>query len=309
MREVLRLNRVERDLELNGSSSNTGPEKLELKRTRGKDRLSDKYLAGLLDSDGCIHLMWNPPMRRENWDGTGPQRAYAVVSFHQKAPGRRFMELAASGLRPPSLREVCCHLEFVKTLYTFLEGSGHQGDRCSDATSQVSGPEKSTCNYAIAMNGEVMDVQEGKQRFDAARGTSAIRNIRQRNGVGYMDGNRSFAIRIPKGMSAPPVLWVYDEAVERVGIDLLQKAYGRSVRSLWLRMARRCDLGSVMDAAEVRSMFESGKTSLAEHMVLKKDRAYFILGWAKMGISRKECILSAMKQLSRPHGLMVRAVI
>src|SRR4249920_3985727 len=106
LREILRVDRFVGDLELNGSSSNTGPEKLEPKGTRGKDRLSDKYLAGLLDSDGSIQLMWNPPMRRENWDGTGPQRAYAVVSFHQKAPGRSFMELIASSLTPPSLEKV-----------------------------------------------------------------------------------------------------------------------------------------------------------------------------------------------------------
>jgi hypothetical protein len=304
----LRLNRVERDLELNGSSSNTGPEKLEPKGTRGKDRLSDKYLAGLLDSDGCIHLMWNPPMRRENWDGTGPQRAYAVVSFHQKAPGRSFMELIASSLTPPSLEKVwgCFGIREYS-------GTHHWNVAGTKAVSVLMRLRKflvlkrALADCAIDMNGEVMDVQVGKQRFDAARGASPMpKHPTRKWAAGYIDGNGSFAIRIPKGMSAQPVLSVCDEAVERVGIDLLQKAYGGSVQELVTENGTPIVTWVLsMDAAKVRSMFESGKTALAKHMVLKNDQAYFLLGCAKMGHFRDaERIQLAMKQLQvQPHRL------
>ena len=52
-------------------------------------------------------------------------------------------------------------------------------------------------------------------------------------------------------------------------------------------------------------MFESGKTALAKHMVLKNDQAYFILGRAKMGhFGDARNALSAMKQLQvQPHRL------
>ena len=85
-------------------------------------------------------------------------------------------------------------------------------------------------------------------------------------------------------MSAQPVLSVCDEAVERVGIDLLQKAYGGSIQEFITENGTPIVTWVLsMDAAKVRSMFESGKTALAKHMVLKNDQAYFILGCAKDG--------------------------
>jgi hypothetical protein len=292
------------NLELKGSSSNTGPGKLEPRGTRAKGRLSDKYLAGLLDSDGCICLKWYD----DHKDQTGPRRAQAVVSFSQKTPDHSFMRLIASSLTPPSLADVWGTIGTIA-----YSGTHHWVVAGSKAVSVLMRLRKflvlkrALADCAIDMNGKFMDVEEGKQRFDAARGASPMpKHPTRKWAAGYIEGNGTFNVNIPNGLGGHLSLMVCDEAIERVGVDLLKKAYGGSIRehltphgtpivtwTLWL------------DAAKVRSMFESGKTGLAKHMVLKTDQIYFLLGCAKMGHFRDgERIKAGLEQLrSQAHRL------
>lgn len=305
---MLRRNRSGCDLELtNGGSSNTGPEKREPSGTRGKDRLSDKYLAGLLDADGNIGLMWNPPARRENWDGTGPQRAYATIRFDQKTPGMDFMELIANSLTPPSLPVVWGSFGTSESGTHYWRTAGSKATSVLMRLKKYLVLKRALADCAIDMNGSTFDVEEGKQRFDTARSASPMpKHPTRKWAAGYIDGNGSFAVRVPKGVSAQPVLSVCDEAFERVGVDLLQKAFGGSVQESVTEAGTPIVTWVLsMDAAKVRSTFESGKTALAKHMVLKNDQAYFLLGCAKMGHFRDaEAIVDAMKRLQvQPHRL------
>lgn len=307
-REVLCRDSSSGDLELNSSSSKTGPEKLELKGTRGKVRLSDKYLAGLLDSDGSIYLMWNPLCRRENWDGTGPQRSYIMVAFDQKTPDKSFMELVANSLTPPSLPHNWGSIGQNQSSGSYYwKVAGTKAVSVLMRLKKFLVCKKKLAEVAIDMNGQVMDVVVGKTKFDAARtGSPMPKHPTRKWSAGYIDGNGSFDVRIPKGMAGQAILTVCDEAKERVGVDLLQKAYGGSVQEyVTPHGTEMVNWTLSMDAAKIRSVFESDKGGLAKSMVLKTDQIYFLLGCAKMGHLRDgKHIQDALYQLrNQPHRL------
>lgn len=270
--------------------------------TRGKGRLSDKYLAGLLDSDGCICLKWY------RQDGTDLQRAQAVVSFSQKTVDQSLMHLIANSLTPPSLEKAWGTVDTVaySSTHTWVV-AGSKAVSVLMRLKKFLVLKRALADCAIEMNGKVMDVAEGKQKFDAVRGASPMpKHPTRKWAAGYLDGNGTFNVNIPNGLGGHVSLQVCDEAIERVGVDLLQKAYGGSIREYATPKGTPIVTWTLwMDAAKVRSMFESGKTGLAKHMILKTDQIYFLLGCAKLGHFRDgERIKAGLEQLrSQPHRL------
>lgn len=280
------------------SPCKTGPRKLETVRTatRGKrERLSDKYIAGLLDSDGWIH-----PVQMGD-------RVQVRAGISQNV-GPEFLELVAFSLTPPSLER------YWGTIW-----SNNSGVHCWQATGSRAVSvlmrlrkylvlKRAVADYAIGVNSKIMSVDECRQQFAALKGAAPMpKHPTRKWSAGYIDGNGHFHVGIhSSGRSASVSLRVNDEAEERVGIDLLQKAHGGSVNvrntpngvplAFW-------DLS--MDAAKLRSMFESGKGGLAKHMILKTDQVYFLLGCAQMGHFRDgEHIKAGVEQLrSQPHRL------
>lgn len=295
------------------SSSNTGPKQLENAvlasgATRGKGRLSDKYLAGLLDSDGSIMLMWNPPCRRENWDGTGPQRAYVVVAFSQKTGDMDFMRSIANSLTPPSLPQVWGSFGTRSDTDTqYWKVAGTKATSVLMRLKKYLVCKRNVAEVAIEMNGQIMDVAAGKAQLEAARAVLITpKHPTRKWAAGYIDGNGSFDVRVPKGMAGQPILSVSDEAKERNGVELLHKAFGGSIQeSVTPNGTPMVYWVLSMDAAKCRSIFENTKTGLGKHMMLKTDQVYFLLGCAKMGHFRDgERIRNALYQLRiQPHRL------
>jgi hypothetical protein len=105
-------------------------------------------------------------------------------------------------------------------------------------------------------------------------------------------------------MSGRPIVRVNSKATERAGCDLLQKAFGGTVREFVSEKGTPMVTWHLdMDAAKFRSIFE--KFGIAKHMTLKTDEAYFLLGCAKMGHFRDgERIQQALRSLrTGPHRL------
>lgn len=272
--------------------------------TRSKVRLSDKYLAGLLDSDGCIALIWNPPLMRKGEEGL--QRAYVTVQFSQKTPDMSFMHLIANSLTPPSLEEVWGSFRTSESGTHYWLTAGTKATSVLMRLKKYLVLKRTLADCAIEMNGRAMDVEEGKKHFDAARAASPMPNHPTRKWVaGYLDGNAHFQVRLRNGMSADVLLRVNDEAFERVGLDLLQKAFGGSCREYVIPSGNKMvEWRLSMDTAKMRSMFESGRSGIAKHMTLKTDQVYFLLGCARFGHWRDgERIKNGVEQLRSTYPL------
>jgi hypothetical protein len=272
--------------------------------TRSKVRLSDKYLAGMLDSDGCIALVWNPPLQRREEEGL--QRAYATVQFSQKTPDMSFMHLIANSLTPPSLEQVWGSFRTSPSGAHYWVTAGTKATSVLMRLKKYLVLKRALADCAIEMNGKAMNVEEGKRRFDAARTASPMPKHPTRKWVaGYLDGNANFHVYVRDGMSATVSLRVNDEAFERVGLDLLQKAFGGSCREYVIPSGNKMvEWQLSMDTAKVRSMFESDRGGIAKHMTLKTDQVYFLLGCARFGHWRDgERIQAGVEQLRSTYPL------
>ena len=279
LREVLRLNRSCGDLELVNGSSKTGPEKLEPKGTRGKAKLSDKYLAGLIDADGCITF----DQRRLD---DGLVYVYPTLVVTQKA-GPEFISLVANSLTPPSLSKLwgCFSTKPDGTLVWRV--NGRKAISVLMRLKKYLVLKRSLAELAIEINAKPFVVGETDKAIEAAKLRMPNPKHHTRKwAAGYIDGDGCFAaMTVNDGrMSASIRLIVDSEAFRRVGIDLLYKAWGGSIREYVSPYGTPMVKWTlVMDAAKLRSIFESGKDGIAKHMVLKADQVYFLLGCAKMG--------------------------
>ena len=272
--KVLCVDRVVGDLELNGGSSKTGPEKLEPKGTRGKERLSDKYLAGLLDADGSIMLKWTP-------------KACIYVSFAQKNPGIEFLRVVASSLTPPSLPEVWGHFQIIPDSGTAEWRVG--GSRAISILMRIKRYlviKRAIAECAIEINGKPRST-DIEARFASTKGASPMPKHPTRKWVaGFLDGDGTFNIVLPGDgrWACQPTVMVMVPKWERVAVDLLAKAYGGSQQERVTPNGCEMVVWTLyLDPPKLRSIFESEKGGIAKHMVLKTDQIYFLLGCARMG--------------------------
>lgn len=291
------------DLELNSSSSDTGPKKLEPKGTRGKGKLPLKYLAGLLDADGSITY------QIKEWDGPrcGPSKCIQVyLSFHQSG-SREFIELVAWSLTPPSCTEYWGHVKQDKRhereAWSWAVG-GRRAVSVCNLLKKYLVIKRGLAELAGKVDGRNMDREEIETAWRAADVPIVPKHPTTKWTAGYIDGDGSFGARLPPDReSVQIILEVSAETRRRAGLELLQKQYGGSIHDRTNAPSSMWTL--VMDAAKFRSMFESGKGRLARSMFLKTDQVYFLLGCAKMGHFRDGvAIKAALESLrTQPHRL------
>lgn len=304
--KVLREHSARADLELDGSSSKTGPEKLEpVQGTRGKSKLPLKYLAGLLDADGSINY------QIREWDGPkcGPsKRVQVYLSFHQSG-SREFIELVAWSLTPPSCSQYWGHIKLdarhAREAWTWSVGGRHAVSVCNLLKKYLV-IKRGLAELAGRVNGQDIDREVVEAAWRAADVPIVPKHPTTKWVAGYLDGDGSFSARCPKDReSAQIVLQVTSEKRRRAGVELLHKQYGGSLHDHTNTGVELTSWVLSFDAAKFRSMFESGKGRLARSMCLKTDQVYFLLGCAKMGHFRDGvAIKAALDSLrAQPHRL------
>jgi hypothetical protein len=208
-----------------------------------------------------------------------------TVQFSQKTPDMSFMHLIANSLTPPSLETTWGSFRTCESGTQYWCVAGTKATSVLMRLRKFLVLKRALADCAIEMNGKAMDAEEGKRRFDAARAASPMpKHPTRKWQAGYIDGNGYFQARVPNGQGAQVYLRVNDEAFERVGLDLLQKAHGGSCREyVTPNGVPMVEWQLYLDAAKMRSIFESGRGGIAKHMTLKTDQVYFLLGCAKMG--------------------------
>jgi hypothetical protein len=123
--------------------------------------------------------------------------------------------------------------------------------------------------------------------------------------AGYFDGDGSFQIRVsPRSGSAQIVASIVSSAYDSEGIEILQKAFGGSMRQ-WSGQSGTGLVVWTMSMPPSKAIEFIGY--FQKHLITKREQALFILGCAAMGHSQDgERIKAAMKQLkAQPHRLNV----
>jgi|GEM_PF-1782393 len=252
--------------------------------------LSPKYIAGFLDADGCIAVIWRG----------GKYSPQLAISFSQKEEQDKVIQLI--------------HKEFGGSFGTNVIGNGRYS-----RVSLRAGPAEKLLNrikkhlvikrhYAnvcldVIEKGKPMDLITAKAYLKEQRRIKSLPlpNFPPRKWLaGYFDGDGCFFSRSQiKGacqLNASIACSYYDTE----GIEIIHKSFGGSIRimsqgnnvhQLWLGLPPS-------KAKQFIGYF-------AKHMIIKRDQAYFILGCAEMGHYRDgKSIKSALKQLkAHPHRL------
>lgn len=254
--------------------------------------LSEKYIAGFLDSDGSIGINWRPLDRSD----TNPtqRRGYVTLSFSQAAAQNEVLYLIKheiGGTIRAASRD---------GKYTELRLNGKHAEQILYRIKKHLVINREYCERVLAITSQAVDAKTTKARLkeDRKRRSTPLPNYPSRKWMaGYLDGDGSITARLSRDKAAQPVLSVACSSFDREGIELLQKAFGGSISD-----RERVSVWTVVLGASKASKVLG---HCAQHMLVKKDQADFIMGCAKMGHYRDGIrIRMALKQLkAHPHRL------
>jgi hypothetical protein len=247
-------------------------------RRRRPFSLSDKYAAGFLDGDGSI-LIENNPVKR------------LVLAFHQKELNSGVIDLLFQRL-PGGIRDDRSGRR--NSTVTHAARLRFTGRKAIDILCRLKPhlvAKRVRTNHILSELGSIERVGTDNSPVYPDRKWLA----------GYFDADGCIYAGVNRhGGSASVQLSIDSDGLEKDGLVLAQKAFGGVIRqrgktgNCW-----RWELKA--SPALVCKFFEP----IAQHLLVKREQAYFILGCAKMGHFRDGKIiadtLKAMK--THPHRL------
>lgn len=258
--------------------------------------LSEKYLAGFLDADGSIQVMWRP-LDRGN---TNPeiQRPYLSLEFSQRED------------RDDVLKRI--QKEFGGKLTTNVRGPYTQLTLFGSPAEQVLNRIKKHLvvkrDYAESVlsilkqpcNRKEMQVWLKRQRRIRS---FALPNYPSRKwAAGYFDGDGSISARLNKGrISAAIYFEVVAADYDSEGIEILQKAFGGTINVLSKNRTHLRKWTLSVPPSKVKQI----ANHFGQYLIVKKTQFDFLMRCAEMGHFRDgKNINSALKQLKvQPHRL------
>lgn len=258
--------------------------------------LSEKYVAGFLDSDGSIQVLWRA-LDRSDSDPT-MRRPYLSLEWTQ----------------------LTCNDKVLQRIKDAVGGTITTRDETKSSTLKLFGGEAVKLlsrieKYLVVKRHYAQVVLEllGKPHkhelavayLKAQRKVKGKRipNYPSRKWLaGYFDGDGTFGCRIGKGRtSAQLAAQITASKYDSEGVDLLAKVFGGS-------LAERSPNGNplitwtlTMPPSKVKEFVGY----FASELITKREQAYFVLGCAEMGHFRDgESISAGLKHLkAQPHRL------
>lgn len=251
--------------------------------------ISEKYLAGFLDSDGGIsfygiHEGWKPGLNL-TWSQKTEQDE--VLKLIQKDHGGKFGIVKINGVEYSHLTLI--NKQASKILYRikkYLVIKRYFVEFCLEASEH-----------------KVLNVKEFKRNLKAQRKVKSlpIPNYPSRKWLaGYLDGDGCFSIRyMGKHGACNPILHVACADYDTEGIEVIHKAYGGAIHDMRNGKCRQMIIS--LNPSKMIQIFDRA----AKYMVVKQDQAQFLLSCAKMGHYRDgKFIKETLKQLkAQPHRL------
>ena len=258
-------------------------------------KLSDKYIAGFLDSDGSIELVWSKVDRANTNPAIG--RGYVALRFTQltKQDEVLFRIQEAIG----------------GNIYYSERGNGSTllalvGTKAQMVLSRIAKHLVVKRHYAYAvleLHGQALDKDSTKQHLKEQRRIKSlpIPNFPPRKWLaGYFDGDGHIGIRVPANRrSAQPVFEIASSDYDTEGLEVIQKVFGGTIHDIGKRPVKALTI--TMPPSKAKQMLGY----FTKHLITKREQAEFILSCAEMGHYRDGIsIKSAIKQLkAHPHRL------
>lgn len=251
--------------------------------------LSEKYLAGFLDADGCIYIQW----LKEGWK---PQLR---INFTQKKEQDKVIEMIheeyGGYLKNTTVKGID---------YTGLDFCGKTADMLLSRIKKHLVVKRRYADICLGFSREkAFNIPELKKRLKDERKIQSLPlpNFPSRKWLaGYLDGDGCISTQGFSKMGTPKlVLHIACSNYDSEGIELIHKAFGGGINDM---CEKRCkQLRITLHPSKAKEIFGP----IVKYMVTKQTQAQFILGCAEMGHYRDgESIKSALKQLkASPHRL------
>jgi hypothetical protein len=261
-------------------------------------RLGDKYIAGFLDSDGCITMEWKEIKR--NFESP-LRKAHVVLKFAQLEEKDevlyRIQEVVGGRISTRFMNGKC--------YCTHLILSGKDAEMTLSRIQKHLVVKRHIAGIALEMNGKVMDRKEGTEYFKMHRKIKSypLPNFPTRQWLaGYFDGDGCFSVRLPKDRNAVQfAAEISASAYDSEGVELISKVFGGSINQLCATKKNVVHFVLTLPPSKAKQFVGY----FNKHLIVKKEQSDFILGCADMGHYRDGIsIKSAMKQLkAHPHRL------
>lgn len=245
-------------------------------------RLSEKYIAGFLDADGCIAFRFSPDCNR-------PQMA---IQFSQKTQRDEVLK---------AIQEVAGGQIYTRTVkdksYSVLTICGKPAKALLARIEKHLVLKRHQAAFALRVAGQPMesaDSIKAENRATRRQSLDALPNFPSRKWLaGYFDGDGCVSVaRLGTGGGANLVAHVAASDYDRDSLDLLQKAFGGRIHTMRQSCFQWVLALPPSKAKEFLGYF-------AKHSIVKRDQLHFILGCTeKVGHYRDgKSIKSALKHL------------
>lgn len=257
--------------------------------------LSEKYIAGFLDSDGSIQVLWRA-VDRSDTDPT-IRRPYLSLEWTQLTCNDEVLKRIQQSVGGTiSTRE--------ETKSSTLKLFGSQAVKLLSRIEKYLVVKRHYANVVLELMGRPHQHDLAVAYLKAQRKVlGGMPNYPSRKWLaGYFDGDGSFQCRIGKGRTQGQlVASVTASAYDSEGVTLLQKVFGGSLCTTNKGGSDLVTWTLTMPPSKAKQFVGY----FAKELINKREQAYFILGCAEMGHFRDgESISAILKHLkTQPHRL------
>lgn len=257
--------------------------------------ISEKYLAGFLDSDGSIQVMWRHLDREKKTPEI--QRPHLSLEFSQEKSQDKVLYLIKD-----AYGGTISYREHSNSCYGTLRIFGKPAELILNRIKKYLIIKAYYAEIVLSILGQPHNRKEISSWLKEQRKvyqTPKQQYPSRKWLAGYIDGDGCFQARLAKNrFSAQPTLEICSSEYDREGLELIQKNFGGSINT---NKNSICSYTLTMPPSKVNQLYDY----CGEYLITKKEQLAFLKGCAKMGHYRDgKRINSFMKQLkTHPHRL------
>lgn len=261
-------------------------------------KLSDKYIAGFLDSDGCVMPTWSKVDRKDSKPEL--KRMYVELAFTQMTCQDEVLFKIQESIGG---RISIIERPFGKV--TELKLFGSKAIPILDRIKKHVVIKRHYLNVLLDIHGSICNLIETKKYLKEQRKIRSLPlpNYPSRKWLaGYFDGDGSICTNIPKDRNAVNISGsIVSSDYDSEGLEIIHKSFGGSLKYPDKNRTHLRRLHIHLSPSKAKHFLGY----FAKHSIVKRDQIYFILGCAEMGHYRDgKNIKQALKQLkSQPHRL------